>query len=337
MVVFGHRDNKYESIHEELKKVGVESGAVKVRHPVLSPFYLLKLLIQRKGVKVYIFRYLNDSRSLFIAYLRVISEILTIGIAKLFSIEIWWLCHNVDKETSSFHPRLTAIRRKNVVNNAKYIFTTNELLVSKAKELFKDKNIDFLSLGYIENGFVNIQPDRDEENNLLAWIQEKDRNKSKFIFCIGSPATKALHFQKINHFIETLNSQSHHIKWYAVVIGNKVNENKYIYNVPYKMIVDSMLIKTYADFYYRILDDYSISYTLFEAANYKIPIITENYGIIPDIINKYNIGIVVDYNVDVHSKLENVRINDSAFESYLNENNWQLTADKIKYYYDLIN
>ena len=177
MVVFGHRDNKYESIHEELKKVGVESGAVKVRHPVLSPFYLLKLLIQRKGVKVYIFRYLNDSRSLFIAYLRVISEILTIGIAKLFSIEIWWLCHNVDKETSSFHPRLTAIRRKNVVNNAKYIFTTNELLVSKAKELFKDKNIDFLSLGYIENGFVNIQPDRDEENNLLAWIQEKDRNK----------------------------------------------------------------------------------------------------------------------------------------------------------------
>src|SRR5690554_389174 len=115
MVVFGHRDNKYESIHEELLKIGVVSDAVKVRHPILSPLYLLKLLLTGKRIKVYVFRYLNDSNSLFIAYLRVISEAITIGIAKLFSIEIWWLCHNVDKETSSYYPHLTKIRRKNVI------------------------------------------------------------------------------------------------------------------------------------------------------------------------------------------------------------------------------
>lgn len=266
----------------------------------------------------------------------MISEVFIILIAKLFKIQIWWLCHNVDRETSMYHPRLTKIRRKNVVKHSKYIFTTNELLIPKAKELFKNKKVDSLSLGFIENGFLKIKKNEEIENGLLNWIKEKNDGSSKFIFCIGSPATKSLHFKLINKFMDILNNQSTKFTWYAIVIGDSVNESKYIFNIPYKLSINPSLIKSYASFYYRIIDDYSMSYSIFEAAKFKIPIITENYGLMPEIISKYNIGIVINNHKNIISKIESFSAIDANFDGFLKDNNWSVAAKKIKQYYDKI-
>ena len=55
MIVFGHTDDKYKCIKEELTKLNIKSDSVKARHPILAPFYLLKLLIKGQKIKVYVF------------------------------------------------------------------------------------------------------------------------------------------------------------------------------------------------------------------------------------------------------------------------------------------
>ena len=336
MIVFSHTDDKSKCLKDELITLGIKSDSVKTRHPVLAPFYLLKLLLKRKKIKVYVFRYLNDSESLFIAYLRVISEALIILLSKIFKFKIWWLCHNVDQETNMFYPKLTKIRRYNVVKHSQYIFTTNELLIPKAKQLFKNKKIDSLSLGYIENGFLKIKKNEQVEKEIVNWITKRNDGLSKFLFCIGSPANKSIHFKLISSFIDTLNQQSNIVTWYAVVIGDSVEENKFILNIPYKLSINPNIIRKYASFYYRIIDDYSMSYSIFEAAHYKIPIITENYGLLPEIISKYKIGLVIKKRDAVLSEIENFSYEQAGFDDFLNDNNWKVAASQIQNYYNKI-
>lgn len=340
MIIFSHKDDKSEHLKLALLKLNIRAEALKSRHPVLAPFNLFNYILKGNKIKVYVFRYLNDSNSLFLAILRVISEYMIIVLSKLFNFEIWWLCHNVDKETNMFYPKLTNIRRNNVVRNSKYIFTTNELLIDKAKSMFKNKKIDSLSLGYIAQGINNLKKDPQIEENLKKWLTSQSNkfdNNVKFIFCIGSPAQKSLHFNLVKNFIEELNNQSKDYKWFAIVIGSKTFESDYIYNIPYKISINIDIVKKYADYYYRIIDDFSISYTIYEASVYKIPIITENFGILPEILKKYNIGIVLhDYN-NIEVEINKFSQQNAGYESFLKDNNWDIAAKKIQKYYNLIN
>lgn len=335
MIIFAHCDDKSLLIIEELKKLNIEADVIKAKHPVLTPFYLLKLLMQGKKIKVYVFRYLNDSNSFILAVLRLVSEAFTILLLKIFNINIWWLCHNIDKETAMFFPKLSRIRRKNVVKFSSLIFTTNELLIHKAQEFFPGKTIDSLSLGYIDNGFQKIRREQKNDLEILEWIKSRKDSTSKFIFCIGSPAKKSLHFKLIHNFIEKLNVKSKYA-WYAIVIGAEVEAGEYIYNIPYKLSIDLNIIKNNANFYYRVIDDYSMSYSIYEAAQLRIPIITEDYGIMPNIINEYKLGVVIESYDDLSQKIESYNFNEENFAEFINENNWTVTAEKIKNHYDVI-
>ncbi|NGM73072.1 glycosyltransferase [Sphingobacterium sp. SGL-16] len=313
--------------------LGIDSTAV-IGHPIGAPLYLLKQVFLGKKVKYFVFRYINDSNSLVLAYLRYISEIILINFCKLLNIQIWWLCHNVDKETTSFYPKITKLRRQNVLRNANQIFTTNKLLVPFAKQTLKVENIDFLSLGYI-SGKLSEKFVSDEKinNQLRDWLHQKKGKNVKFLFCIGSPADKATHFKLINSFILKLNNIDNIYRWYGVVVGHPVNESKYIFNIPTKHYIDPKIILDFANYYYRVIDDYSISYSIFEAAEYNIPIITENYGILPDIIKYYKIGYVVE---SIEKFIESVgnEIAAENFNKFRNDNNWNMAAKKIALYYN---
>jgi hypothetical protein len=337
MIIFTFPDDKIKSIQKELDLLNIQNDYVKVRHPILTPFFIIKLYLKRKNIKVFVFRYLNDSNSILISLLRVISDMLSVFLLKSIKTQIWWLCHNVDKESFEYFHNLIKIRRKLILKNCEYVFTTSELLIPKATELFKGKSIDNLSLGYIEDGIKSIKTDKYIEEKLLNWITriKKDNTNSRFIFCIGSLAPKVLHFEKINNLINNLNNNSL-LEWYAVVVGYSVNKNKFIFNIPFTITIDPYIIIQYADFYYRVMDDYSISYTVYEAAYLKKPIITENYGILPKIVLNYNIGIVLDNYNDLENKIETYKVNNSSFANFLKKNNWKFTALKIKKYYDMI-
>ncbi len=335
MIIFQHFDKKFLSLKYELNKIGIESDAVK-GHPIFAPFFILKQLIKRKKIKVYVFRYINDSDSFLLALLRYISEFLKIFICKIFNIKIWWLCHNVDKETKVFYPKITNLRRKNISKYASRIFTTNKFLIPIAQKTFPNKFVDSLSLGYLEGSIYNNNFENKEINKeIIQWIKDKKAHKCKIVFCIGSPADKSFHFKLISRFINAINEQDKMYKWYAIVIGDKIEKNSFIYNYPNKHFINMDIITEYADYYYRVINDYSISYSIFEAVRHKIPIITEPYGILSEIIEHYKIGIVVESYDDLISQINNFQLYSNNFQKFESENNWEVASNKIKYYYQI--
>ncbi len=335
MVIFQHNDTKFLFLKSELLKIGIESEAVN-GHPIFAPFFLVQELLRGKKVGIYVFRYINDSESTILAIGRYFSDLLQIFLCRIFRIKIWWLCHNVDRETAVFHPMITRLRRRNIIKYSERIFTTNSLLIPTAQHYFPEKFVDSLSLGFIE-GVISERIERNDsiDREIVRWMESNNTSNTKFIFCIGSPADKSLHFQLINKFIENVNRIDTSRKWFAIVVGDRVRESPFIYNVPYRHFVNPEILLEYASYYYRVINDYSISYSVFEAVHYRIPIITESYGILPEIVKYYNIGIVIDSLDNLLSDIDSFQVNFVDFERFEALNNWQVAASKIKFYYQL--
>jgi len=334
MIVFQQNDKKIEHLINALSSIRIKAKGVS-SSMILTPFFTIKMILRGEKPEVYVFRYINDRKSFFFTFLRYFSEILQILICKKFNIKIWWLCHNIDKETKLYHPTINKLRRKAVKKAAIRIFTTNRLLIPKAKEVFPNKRVDALSFGYMEGKFSESIAENDEtDKEIISWINQRKNDKSKFIFCVGSPAKKSIHFKHITKFIEVINSNSDY-NWYAIVIGNSVQKTTMLYNVSHRHFLPSTIISKYADYYYRIIDDYSISYSVFEAVHYRVPIITESYGILPTIVEQYNIGIVVDNYKVAEKHIINHNITESNFIEFEKENNWKTAANKIKECYEI--
>src|SRR5690606_13593977 len=100
-----------------------------------APLFLIKQIIKKKP-KAYVLRYLNDYPSFGKTLVRTASEVILILSCILFRIEIFWICHNIDRESDMYHPIMTNFRRKIVSFFSKKIFVTDELLVRKAIEVF---------------------------------------------------------------------------------------------------------------------------------------------------------------------------------------------------------
>lgn len=333
MIVFQKKDKKFLSWKEELSLLKVNSDAVE-GSAIRAPFVLMKLHLQKRSVKVYVFRYLNDYPSLFKTVFRLISELLVLFLAWVFNIRIWWICHNVDKETSTNYPYISGIRRAIISKASVRIFTTNKLLVPYAQELFNTSEVDNISLGFIEgNPIENVAIFSEIDNDLLKWIKSHHSSNARFIFCAGTPERKSLHFSLINSFIDKVNHYDTGYTWYAIVIGALVDSNDYIFNIPTKHFVDKKIIKDYIDFYYRVLDDLSISYTLYEASEYEVPIITEKYGILPEVIEYYKNGLIYDEN-NIEGFLESIN-KKFDFITFKNENNWKQSAANFYKYYSI--
>lgn len=331
MIVFQKKDKKFLSWKNELSSININSYAVE-GSAIKAPFFLLKLLLQKRSVKVYVFRYLNDYPSLFKTVLRLISELLVVLLSRIFNIRIWWICHNVDKETSMNYPYFSRIRRAMISRASVRIFTTNKLLIPYAKELFNTSKVDSISLGFIEGKPIeNISLESNINEDLIIWIKSHQSSNTRFIFCAGTPESKSLHFSLINSFIDNVNKYDTKNVWYAIVIGTFVENNNKIYNIPSKHFVDKKIIIEYIDFYYRVMDDFSISYTLYEASEYELPIITENYGILPEIIEYYQNGLIYDEN-DIEVFLESINKR-FDFITFKNENNWKQSAATFYKYY----
>lgn len=334
MIIFQKEDQKFKCLKEALLRYNIYSTAIS-GSPIKAPLILLRYRFGKRIKIVYVFRYLNDYPNFFKSFLRMSSEVLIILIAKIFNIKLWWLCHNVNKETVSNFPKLTDLRRRIIVDNVDYIFTTNELLIPYAKKVFHKDNIDSISLGFINKPlYENLIIDNNINMELTKWLKDHVCPKTKLIFCAGSNAQKVLHFDLIQSLLKVLNTNDSSFYWKAIVVGHSIKHNTDIFNIPIKYLVDSNLIRKYVNYYYRVIDDFSISYTLFESCYYEKPLITENYGFLPDVINFYNIGFII-CRTDIQSFLKFIDIpNNFGFKRFLKYNNWDLTAEKIEYYYN---
>lgn len=332
MILFQKKDKKFKNWQSALSSLGVQSDAF-AKSPLLIPYLLLKMCFSAKP-QVFVFRYLNDYPALIKSLLRLFTDCLTIFICKLFKIRIWWILHNIDKETDEYHPKLTQLRRRYLSKNSEILFVTDRILIPVAEQLYPNKKIDSISLGYLESNIYSLKGNDEKEREIESWLKSiKSKDTNQVIFVIGTEVEKAKHFKKIGQLIEQLNIIDQQNSWYALVIGSQVTSHPNILNFKENMSIPNSFITDYCDYYYRILDDYSVSYTLYEAAHYHIPIITENIGAIPLFVSNYKTGHIIED--DNYSRfVEQIR-NDNTylFKEFLLENNWINSAHTFKKQY----
>lgn len=315
--------------------------------PIKAPFFLLSNIFKSKTPDAYIVRYLNDYPSFLKTTIRFGSELLLIILCFLFRIEVFWICHNVDKETSTYFPRISRARRTIHARVARAIFVTDPLLLSYAYQQFPGQMRKIHSISF---GPPTLQENMniDDEQKAIKFIEDSKskahKRQQKFLvaLCAGSPgAAKTIHFDYLEILIKTAGEQNIYIV--SIVAGNfhankraeellqsyQNNDNVYIFDKF--TIFSADFVKKYVDFYWRTNADLSVPYTVYEAASLRKPVLALEKGFLPDMIDKHKIGAVIDTNFKcLDKKLKEIpRIKTVAYSDFLKNHRWELLAEKI--------
>lgn len=317
---------------------------------IFAPFFLLKYIFKYQRPKAYIVRYLNDYPRLLKTIIRTISEIGLVLICKVFKINIFWICHNVDKESSQNFPSISNFRRALIGRASKRIFVTDRLLVSYAEnELFRYRGkIESISFGQID-GNTRGNGDQKSKEFLAENRNLAEANNLKFlaVLCAGAPTSKkSLHFSYLVTLIEKGRENGYHI---AAIVSGNWDESEHCRTLieSYEHIPSILLFKEYIafssafisseiDFYFRSYDDYSVPFTIYEACSLGKPILSLNFGFLPQLIDVYRIGGTLNLNFsNIKQLLEKIKDSESfCFPCFLERNRWSSLGLRLSEFFD---
>jgi hypothetical protein len=168
-ILFFVNDFKTDLWGAELKKFNYEVVQRENRF-----FSHIKILIsgffnKKDKIEVFIFRYLNDHKSLNHSILYLSRDILIIIVCKLLGTKILWILHNIDRETKQYHPRLITFRRKIIHFASKKVMVTDPNLQKVAAENgIVSKKIDWLCFG-IPDCVTQNQKNIDLKNRIIFF------------------------------------------------------------------------------------------------------------------------------------------------------------------------
>lgn len=340
------KDFKSLSIAKELEELQVKLIPVD-GSPMYMPWYILKCLIKYGRPLGVIYRYLNDYPSTIKTLFRFITELIGIFLALILRTPIIWICHNVDRETEMYHPRITKMRRAIISKISKKILVTDPLLISHASRYFPEysSKIDFITFGP-----YSIKQGVNKSNEILDKIKKfVDKSITKkdmrvmYGFVAGRMTWKTAQYEKIPRLINEASKCQIDLK--VIVIGpigdelkkkNKELYNELKHNVNILFIdgyyyLDMPKISKYIDFYWRVYLDFSVPATIYESAYYKKPILTQEKGFLSEAVSAYGLGYIVK---DDYSNLSSVLAKVSNWSpvganNFLKNHTWKIAAEKI--------
>ncbi len=333
-------DIKSKEWKDAAKKLGItilpQAGS-----PVRAPALLLKAMLRFSKPSGYIVRYLNDYPSLSKTLLRVVSELSLVVLCVVFRVRIFWICHNVDQETASNYPSLSAFRRWMFSSLAEKMFVTDRLLVHHAKCQFPNHShkIEEISFGECRSSGV---VDDYKEMRAISFIERKvkearsEGGKAIVLFCAGAPDNgKYLHFDYMEQLLEEGKTEGYRI--IAIVAGDfrqslrgrvlskKFSKNRDICIFDSFTQFSSQFIDRYVDFYWRGYDDWSVPFSVYEAATFGKPTLALNSGFLPEMVTSYGIGKVVAPSFDdLGIALDGLLSEESktTYEDFLLDHQW---------------
>ncbi|GEM_PF-6720663 len=321
--------------------------------PMYMPFVLLKYTFTGRLPNAIMFRYLNDYKSLLRTVLRTLTDLTTILIARITGVSVFWICHNVNKESESYHPQLTKLRRKTLKNNSKKIFVLDQLLIEPAIRMLNigKNNIAVTNFGKVDT-FNSSQNKHDSDNaeqtiaRIQNWDLYKNRasNNSLTGLWIGSPSGKLLFGLKI--LAQILEKQKNSKPRLAfVVIGpigewlKKVDYNTYvtICNDNACFLIDKQVEipphkwSDLCDFIWKPSSDWSVNLTIYNSAVAKLPVIGFTETFFGQFITHYGLGIAINPKPfiaeNLIEKIKNWSPNKASL--FIEQNTWQKGAKKI--------
>lgn len=328
---------------------------------IFSPFFLLKLMISNFLIPdFFVLRYLNDYPSFVKSVLRFLSELILISICLLFRIKIFWICHNIDKETEANFPKLTRWRRNLVFRFANVYFVTDPLLIDSFKEYFNVRSKRVYSATFGEIPIKILKENKVNQNyaehlakNFINNQLLSNLNGDKILVTLcagtlnGGGVDKVIHFDYLPILIKHAKECGFHV--IAIIAGNweenlpeikKLDKiyseySNHILNFKgYTKFSDSF-IRDNIDFYFRGYKDISVPFTIYEACSYAKPTIALNTGFLPSLIGHNNIGEIVGLDM---ASLEQALLEISSnkkynFTGFLNSHKWGLMSKNIEYEY----
>jgi glycosyltransferase involved in cell wall biosynthesis len=347
-ILFQHRDNKTSMWRKALIMVSSISLVELEKSPIVMPVELFSNIIKRGVPEAFFFRYLSDYPGRLKTLARFLSEFITILVLKVLRIRIFWICHNVDRETKHFH-KITYIRRKMVARSAEKIFVMDSELVSYAQKVFprySDK-IDYLTFGLPEE---KVLPEKSKDvNERISIFVKKSNEKDNslpfpglFFTCIGRPGQKYLHFPLTIPLLDEAKRVGYKLN--GIIVGpfhtvrDKIDsafyglsEDPRVFFHPEYVPFEESAIADQFDFFWRAYDDWSVSYTLYTAAALRKPVLALETGFVGKAVEHYKLGAILkkDFS-NLKDALEQIQNWDPEnADRFLETHSWEIAAKKI--------
>lgn len=346
-ILFHGDDFKSRIWGEELKK---RFNYEVVERESQSLFSHLKIILlgffNNRRIHVFLFRYLNDCASLYESSLHLIRDILIVALCKILQVKIFWILHNIDRETQQYHPILTGIKRKIIYLASKKVFVTDPNLVEVATEYGIEKEkIDWICFGKPPREAPD-QKNIDLKKKIIAFKKQLQNHVNSTVYlglCVSRPARKKLHYLKAPAIVgmsKIINQGCVGL----IMIGKfpegrnfdrakrKAEKSPYILLIEDSFPVNEPLISNEIDFFYRSLNDQSVAYTLYVATDVKKPVITHREGALPILIEKEQLGFTIDENEEdvpdsiirsIHSWKK------EGAEKFLKIRSWKVAAERL--------
>lgn len=311
----------------------------------IIPIHLIKQILKRKKLpKAVILRYLNDSNSFIKSFIRFMTNLITVILIKLLGIRLIWICHNVDKESKEYYPLLVRIRREIVTKFADKILVTDKFLIKHAARILNvdDSKVDYITFGRPDSN-DNLDSEDDIHQEIIRFVQNDKQKDTLIGFSIGNPNVKVLQPFYTDEIIKKAAASGINIK---IILGgplgefikkHDVNAYKNLLSNPNVLFLDGKIklnesyISNYIDFYWRVYDDFSVPFTVYNAAYLKKPILTMNKGFLKEMVMEYNLGYVLDNDMSNVLQAMNDLKHDrtEAFDDFIKTHNWRYGAEKL--------
>lgn len=341
--VFSMRtDVKAKLLNDAGQKYGLSVSGSDYKRNSLFFVFLIKNILKNNFPHAVLFRYFNDHKNMIHSFFLAFNVIFSALLCVLFKIKIFWILHNVDKETSEHYPSIIRFLRKFVGDRATSIYVTDPLLVPVAKKLYPNWS---LKIDYITFGSNPQKANLVTNSELLKVLHELNVNKLKnefVIFCPSAPGDKYTHLQYADKLITSMKKIG--VNYKVIIVGNLAEYLRINKDLKIKLVNNSDIvlfenytsynlddIAPFIDFYWRALSDQSVSFTLYEAASIKKPVITLAEGFMMEAIIEYKMGSVCDFEMSnvsyVHESL--LRWDEQSAINFLNNHSWEIGVKKI--------
>lgn len=274
---------------------------------------LLRILI-RPGRKHVIFRYQNSSPRMVsdLAYTLVI--VMIAAIRRLIKTEIYWIMHNIDRETVDKFPVLTRIRRAILTRSSRLVLVTDPMF--KSKFFPATEKVRSISFGPKSDGVI--------DERTLDKIAELREEYDLVAMCLGAVGDKYVHYRCLEHL--TALAAQHGRALLLILPAHSNYEGKNAIKIN-ETNIDENALTQYVDFIYRINDDISMPYTVYAACGAQIPLVTGRNYFTFDIVKSYGIGFSEE-EYFLASETEITRTKQKMKE-FMDSRTWRSLADVL--------
>ena len=341
-------DFKVENWSNDFEKFG--DTLVPVRTGLYLPYDFFRFLVAYGLPDALIIRYLNDRSSLFGTLRLALGEWCGIAACLLLKGQVFWICHNVDRETKIFHPKLNELRRWVVSRFARRVFVTDPLLVPAVERFLPSINsskVDWVTFGkYTFRECV----DNDVSQEIRRFVGHfraqaiRDNRIPLVGLCLGAPGEKFAHFEYARALLRSAEQTRFRVA--LIIAGDFSRDVPSLQQREFELLsedpnvlffnryvcMDEHKVADLFDFFWRGYRDWSMSYTLYVAATVRKPVLALDMGFVAMAVRAYGLGATVDECFDgLNDALQEIQSwEPHGANEFLETHTWEAGAQRLR-------